>query len=96
MRAGLAIVATDVGGVAEAVEHERNGLMVPPGDADALASALERLLGDAGLRSRLGAAARETYETRFRIETMVERTLAVYAETLGGPGARHKGEVQDR
>ncbi len=96
MRAGLAIVATDVGGVGEAVEHERNGLLVPPGDADALAAALERIVGDASLRTRLGTAARATYETRFRIETMVERTLAVYAETLGGPGVRHEGEVRDR
>ena len=58
MAAGLPVVATDVGGVAEAVEDGETGLLVPATDAEALARALERLLADGELRRRLGAAGR--------------------------------------
>lgn len=78
MRAGLPTVATDVGGVREAVEEGRTGWLVPAGDEGALARALEVLLEDPALRERMGRAARQRYEERFRHETMVERTLEVY------------------
>ena len=58
MAAGLPVVATDVGGVAEAVEDGDTGLLVPSADFEALACALGRLLSDADLRRRLGAAGR--------------------------------------
>jgi glycosyltransferase involved in cell wall biosynthesis len=54
---GRAIVATRMGGVPDVLDDGAEGLLVPPGDAAALAVALERLLGDAALRSRLGGAA---------------------------------------
>jgi glycosyltransferase involved in cell wall biosynthesis len=54
---GRAIVATRVGGVPDVVEDGQEALLVEPGDPAALAAALERLLGDAALRARLGAAA---------------------------------------
>jgi glycosyltransferase involved in cell wall biosynthesis len=64
---GLPVVATDVGGVTEALGHgadgTRPGLLVPPDDAAALADALRAWLGDAELRSRLRQAARERRET---------------------------------
>jgi glycosyltransferase involved in cell wall biosynthesis len=53
---GVPVVATNVMGTAELVEHERSGLVVPPARADLLADALERLLIDAELRERIGAA----------------------------------------
>jgi glycosyltransferase involved in cell wall biosynthesis len=58
---GIPVIATDAVGAAAGglVEHERTGLVVPPGDARALAAALRRLHDDAPLRRRLGAAARE-------------------------------------
>lgn len=55
---GRPVVATAVGGLVDAVEDGVTGLLVPPGDVAALRAALERLLGDAELRARLGAAAR--------------------------------------
>jgi glycosyltransferase involved in cell wall biosynthesis len=58
---GVPVIATDAVGAAAGglIEHERTGLVVPAGDADALAQALRRLHDDPGLRARLGAAARE-------------------------------------
>ncbi len=70
---GLAPVCTPVGSIPEVVEHERDALVVPVGDIGALALALERLALDAGLRARLGAAA------RCRVEGM---GLGSYMENL--------------
>jgi glycosyltransferase involved in cell wall biosynthesis len=60
MSAGLPVVATRTGGIPELVRHERNGLLVPPADSDALADALERLAHDPALREWMGRAGRET------------------------------------
>ena len=86
MRAGLPVVASDVGGVAEAVEHELTGLLVPRGDEAALAAALTRLVVDPSLRRRFGDAGRHAYEARFTAAHMVAGTEAVYRElaTEGG------------
>ncbi|WP_328394632.1 glycosyltransferase family 4 protein [Nocardia sp. NBC_00416] len=59
MRAGCAVVAADAGGPAEIVRPEVDGLLTPPGDPVALAAALDRLVADPALRTRLGAAARD-------------------------------------
>ena len=59
---GTPVIATDVGGVAEIVHDGENGLLVPPGDVDALAAAVRRLLGEHGLRERLAAAAAPSVE----------------------------------
>jgi len=80
MRAGLPVVASDVGGVREAVEDGVTGLLVNRGDAEGLAQALTRLLSDRALRRSLGAAARSTYEQRFTAAEMVSKTEAVYRE----------------
>jgi len=56
MAAGIALVASDLPSLRELLTHERDALLVPPEDPAALASAIERLLGDAALRERLGAA----------------------------------------
>jgi glycosyltransferase involved in cell wall biosynthesis len=58
---GRGVVATDAGGIPDLVTHEREGLLIPPADVEALAAALERVLTDRELASRLGAAARERY-----------------------------------
>lgn len=57
MASGLPVVASDVGGIPEAVRDGRTGLLVPPGDVPALAAALDRLAADAPLRARLGEQA---------------------------------------
>ena len=58
-----AVVGTDGGGIPDMVTHEREGLLVPPYDTDALVAALQRVLHDHELCVRLGAAARETYRS---------------------------------
>ena len=78
MRAGLPVVASRVGGVAEAVVPGQTGLLVPPGDEGALAGALEALLEDPGLRVRLGRAGRVRYQQSFGHQEMAGRTLELY------------------
>jgi glycosyltransferase involved in cell wall biosynthesis len=78
MSFGLPVIATRVGGIPEIVTHEVNGLLLAPGDSDALAAAIARLMEDPALRERLGKAARETIATRFSLDTAVERVIEVY------------------
>ena len=82
MAHGRPVVATAVGGLADAVEDEVTGLLVPPRDPGALRGALERALGDAELRRRLGAAARAAALERFSWATATEATLAAYRDAL--------------
>jgi glycosyltransferase involved in cell wall biosynthesis len=84
MHAGTPIVATSVGGVPEMLEHGRTGLVVPPEHPDALAAALERLLGDPELRRRLGVHAREVAVARFGTDVMCRAYEALYGEIAGG------------
>lgn len=81
--AGVPIVASDVGGIPEAVRDGVNGLLVPPSDAPALASAVGRLLGDPALARRLGEAGRRLMRSEFSVGAMVEGNLSVYRELLG-------------
>lgn len=76
------VVATSVGGTPEIVRHEVSGLLVPPADARALASAIERLLDDPPARDRLGAEGRRIALAEFAPEAMVQRTMAVYMRAL--------------
>jgi glycosyltransferase involved in cell wall biosynthesis len=78
MSAGLPVVATDVGGTAEAVEHGVTGFVVPPHDADALASAMAAVLDDPEQAGRLGEAGRRRAAERFSVERMVAGTEEVY------------------
>jgi glycosyltransferase involved in cell wall biosynthesis len=69
MSCGLPVVASRLSGIPELIDHEVEGLLVPPGDAAALADAIERLRDDPALRARLGAAARERIEREFDLTT---------------------------
>ena len=79
---GLAIVACDVGGPAEILEHGRTGLLVPPRNAAALAAAVLRLVEDPDLRRSLATAAAEEVRRRWLWPRIVEKMRAVYAEAL--------------
>jgi len=77
MAAGLPIVASRVGQLAELLRHEETGLLCPPGDAPALASALERLRGDGDLRKRLGFAARATAVQKHTWAAVARRIISL-------------------
>jgi glycosyltransferase involved in cell wall biosynthesis len=83
MRAGLPIVASNVGGVAEAVEENQTGYVVARGDVESFRERIADLLDAPALRSRLGAAGRRRYEEHFTLGRLVENTLAVYGDVLG-------------
>lgn len=85
MRAGLPVVASDVGGVREAVQPERSGLLVPRGDARVLADALEALLTDSARREAMGQAGRADFARRFSAHQMCRATLDVYRELVPAP-----------
>jgi glycosyltransferase involved in cell wall biosynthesis len=81
---GRGVVATDAGGIPDIVTHERDGLLVPPADTDALVASLRRVLDEHELAVRLGSAARERYGDWHQTpqvfarayRDLVERTLA--------------------
>jgi glycosyltransferase involved in cell wall biosynthesis len=73
------VVASNVGGIPEAVEHGRSGLLVPPGDRDALAAALTRVLDDPSLASRLGNGGRNRVLNDFDARAGWPRLAAVHA-----------------
>jgi glycosyltransferase involved in cell wall biosynthesis len=80
-KAGSPIVASRVGGIPDVVETERNGLLVPPGDAPALAAALRRLKEDAELRSRLACGAKQSARDR-SWTVYVDRLIGGYERVL--------------
>lgn len=82
MAAGLPCVTTDVPGCREAVTHGDNGLLVPAGDAIALAKALNILIQDVSLRQRMGQRGRERIEREFSSEIIIGQTLALYEDIL--------------
>ncbi len=79
--AGLPIVATHVGGVANAVMPEVNGFLVPSMRADELGAALRRLIEDVSLRQKFSAASGQMSE-KFSLETMLRQTVEVYEQAL--------------
>jgi glycosyltransferase involved in cell wall biosynthesis/GT2 family glycosyltransferase len=80
MARGKPVIGTCAGGIPEVVEDGVTGLLVEPGDADALASCLRRLLADAVLRRRLGENGRRRFREIFSRDVMTRRTLSLYQE----------------
>jgi glycosyltransferase involved in cell wall biosynthesis len=77
-------VATRVGGVAEVISHRETGLLVPPGDLRAMASALHELLHDPVLAETLTTQAGATVRSRFAPEARVSRIVELFGEVLSG------------
>jgi len=80
-------IATVSGGAPEIIEDHRTGLLVPPGDAEAMAAAMDRLLSDAETAAAMGAAARRVIEQRFTIGQYVRQVEELYRELLLAPVA---------
>ena len=82
MRAGLPVVANDVGGVSESVTDGVNGFLVPRGDTPAMAVHLERLLANPELRLRMGQASRQAFQQNFTLQSMLTKTSEIYTRAL--------------
>jgi glycosyltransferase involved in cell wall biosynthesis len=91
MACGLPVAATTGGALPEVVEDGVTGILVPPGNAAALAEAMRTLMGDPDLRRRMGQAGRERVLERFSWPKAALRTEAVYREVLGG----HRASVPE-
>jgi len=84
MAAGLAVVATPVGAVADIIEHEKTGLVVPAGDVTALADAIRRLIEDPALREELGRQARRFHRANLEMAPYVNRLCQTWRAVLHG------------
>lgn len=82
MARGSCVIATDIGGSAELVRHEHNGLLVPPNETGALAAALLRLLGDETLRATLRENGRRFVRERASMTAFVDAIESLYERTL--------------
>lgn len=88
MRAGKAIVTTDVGGNTESIRNEVEGLIVQPGNVQDLESALRMLLSDRKLRMRLGSAARARFEKQFVVDVMIQQSADFLMRAAVVPGSK--------
>ncbi|MGY1744276.1 glycosyltransferase [Blastococcus sp. SYSU D00695] len=95
MAAGLPVVASDVGGIPTVVRDGVTGLLVPPLDAPALAAALDRVAGDAALRARLAAGAREA-AGRYAWPRLAARVAGVYGRVRVRVAGRARDVVAGR
>lgn len=82
MAAGIPVLSTEVGGVADLVTHGLTGWLVSPGDPDAMASGIRHLLDDGPLRGRLAAAGRDVALDRHDVARLISRVEALYADVL--------------
>jgi len=82
MAAGKPVIATDTGGSKDLIDSNINGVLVEPGNSEALAEAILKLLGNPAQRQRLGESARKTVKERFPIDKMVSKTEQIYTQLL--------------
>ncbi len=85
------VIVTSVGGLPEAVEHERTGLLVPPRDEHALAEAIVRLLRDPALRHTLGANGKRKIDSECSPPVIARQTLEVYRQALSAAHSNGRG-----
>jgi glycosyltransferase involved in cell wall biosynthesis len=90
MERGRPVIASSVGGLPEIVEDGRTGLLVPPGDAEALAEAIRDLAGDGGRAAAMGTAGRARALATFSQARCTDRIEALYREALSAAGERRR------
>jgi len=89
MASGLPVLATAVGGNAELVDEGSTGLLVPPGDVEAMAQALARLADDPARATAMGDAGRAAATARFSLSAMVSAYCELYQRALAAAGRGH-------
>lgn len=85
------IVASNLDQIGDVLEHGRTGWLVPPGDVDALAAGVRRLVDDRALREALGAAARRQVLAQYTWRQHTTRTIDRLREVVAAAGSRHPG-----
>lgn len=91
MLVGKPVIGTRIGGIPEQIDDGRTGLLVPPDDATALASAIQRLVSDAGLRGRLGSAAMRKLRSSMAPQSQGRYLAQLYDEVLNKDPHRARG-----
>jgi glycosyltransferase involved in cell wall biosynthesis len=86
MSRGKPVVGSAIGGIVDMIKDGETGLLVPPGDADALRAAMLRLIGSETLRQEMGRRAREYAEHEFAAAAILPRFEALYAQTIAARG----------
>ena len=86
MALGLPVVASEVGGMREAVPSDAYGVLVPPRDWKSMADALERLAKDGSLRAQMGASASAFVRSRFTVQEQTDGFLGLFRTALGRAG----------
>ena len=84
LASGVAVVASDVGQIAQVLEHEINSLLVRPGDVVGMAAAVKRLIADVDLRTRIGQQARKDAVNRYSWDKYVLRLERLYRMVIEG------------
>jgi glycosyltransferase involved in cell wall biosynthesis len=77
------VIASDIGGSPEQIEDGKTGILFPPEDAGALASALDQLLSDTALARAMGASGRTRFEERFEFEPFYREMIGIYTDGTG-------------
>lgn len=80
--AGKPVIASDLGGMTELVKHGERGLLVPPGDVDALAAAMDWMVGNPGEAREMGERAREYAHREHSADVHYERLMHIYAQVM--------------
>jgi glycosyltransferase involved in cell wall biosynthesis len=86
---GLPVIAGNVGGVPEVLDNNKTGLLVPPGDPEALAAAIMKLADDAELRKRMGDAGRKLVREKYLWESCLDKMTALYDSMISGDFKRN-------
>jgi hypothetical protein len=90
---GVPVVATRVGGIPEVVEDGVTGILSPARDTSTFANALEKLLGDSALRTRMGAAARERAKEKFSVVKQVDSLIGLWGRVLSANAQSATGDA---
>ena len=88
MSCGIPVVATDVGGISEIVDHGKTGRVVPPFDTQGLASEVADLLQDANMRTQYGLEARRRAVERFDLSKCCEAHILAFESAEAGLGSQ--------
>jgi len=83
MACGIPVIGTNVDGIPDIIKDNDNGVLVPPGDAEALAGAIDKLLQDEELRGKLAVRGLEEVEQRFQWENIYQQVRQVYFDLTG-------------